>query len=462
MKERTVRGAAGKSTREQELKQEGQAWLAAGEQVACGRRPELQWRSQELKQRILEVSGGTPDDWADWKWQMSHRVKDVATLEQVLPLTVGQKRGIGRVQEVYRWAISPYYLSLAGGRDGASPIRRQSVPDVRELNGGGCLDPMNEAGTSPAPCVTRRYPDRVIINVTNQCAMFCRHCQRRRNIGEHDRHASRRRIAAALEYVAANREIRDVLVTGGDALLLSDRMLDWILGTLHEMPHVQITRVGTRVPVTLPQRVTPELCDVLRRYPPIYINTQFNHPLEVTEEAAQACERLAAAGVVLGNQAVLLKGVNDCPHVMRALNHELLRIRVRPYYLFHAKDVRGTQHFRTTVARGLDIVESLRGHTSGLAVPTFVVNAPGGLGKVPLMPQHLVEMGKGRVILRTWENRLVEYRDGTGVMLPEGEAPVSRAGRRSPGRRSGETPGAAHTRRRMRAAPGLRREGREG
>jgi lysine 2,3-aminomutase len=276
------------------------------------------------------------------------------------------------------------------------------------LDEGGSLDPMNEASTSPAPRVTRRYPDRLIINVTNQCAMFCRHCQRRRNISEIDRHAQTGDLSEAIAYVADNREIRDVLITGGDALLLNDHFLDRILGALDRIPHVEIKRIGTRVPVTLPQRVTPELCDVLRRYPPIYINTQFNHPLEITPEARDACSRLIEAGAVLGNQAVLLKGINDSPAVMKKLNHELLRIRVRPYYIFHAKDVRGTRHWQTSIQTGLNIMESMRGHTSGLAVPTYIVNAPGGFGKIPVMPSYIVDMQEDRVTLRTWEGRVTE------------------------------------------------------
>jgi lysine 2,3-aminomutase len=248
----------------------------------------------------------------------------------------------------------------------------------------------------------------MIINVTNQCAMYCRHCQRRRNIGEKDRHACLKDIAQALDYVAKNEEIRDVLITGGDALLLSNQVLNHILYELHRIPHVEIKRIGTRVPVTMPQRITPDLCEVIRKYPPIYINTQFNHPLEITPEAKAACDRLIEAGAVLGNQAVLLRGINDQPYVMRKLGQELLKIRVRPYYIFHAKDVQGTRHFQTGVTEGMDIIRSLRGQTSGLAIPTYIVNAPGGLGKIPLMPNHLLETQKDKVVLQTWEGKTIE------------------------------------------------------
>ena len=358
--------------------------------------------------QIQAVIGGTDQDWSNWKWQLKHRIRDSRILGQILGLTQLEMRRIDRVSQVYRWAISPYYLSLVDEDYENSPIYRQAVPDLRELLPGGSLDPMNEALTSPAPCVTRRYPDRLIINVTNQCAMYCRHCQRRRNIGEHDLHACREDIARAVEYVAQNREVRDVLITGGDALLLSDRMLDMLLNKLYHLPHVEIIRIGTRTPVTLPQRITPELCDIIRKYPPIYINTQFNHPLEITPESKQACDRLAEAGAILGNQAVLLRGINDRPYIMRRLNHKLLKIRVRPYYIFHAKDVKGTRHFQTTIQEGMDIIASLRGHTSGMAVPTYIVNAPGGLGKIPLMPNHIMHMDADKAVLMTWEGNIVE------------------------------------------------------
>ena len=361
-----------------------------------------------MKQRILDVIGGTDEDWANWKWQLKNRIKNSTILGQIIGLNDVERKRIDKVSKVYRWAISPYYLSLVGTDHENSPIYRQAVPDIRELAPGGSLDPMNEALTSPAPCVTRRYPDRMIINVTNQCAMYCRHCQRRRNIGESDHHACLKDIAQAIDYVAKNEEIRDVLITGGDALLLSDHVLNSILSLLHQIPHVEIKRIGTRLPVTMPQRITPKLCDIIRRYPPIYINTQFNHPLEVTPEAKSACDRLIEAGAVLGNQAVLLCSVNDQPYVMRKLGQELLKIRVRPYYIFHAKDVQGTRHFQTSITEGMEIVSSLRGYTSGLAVPTYIVNAPGGLGKIPLMPNHLLQTQKDKVILRTWEGKVVE------------------------------------------------------
>lgn len=363
------------------------------------------------KQQVLNVLGGSDSDWADWRWQLKNRIKDSTILAQILGLSEMERKRIDKVGQVYRWAISPYYLSLVGDDYLNNPIYRQAVPDIRELAPGGSLDPMNEALTSPAPCVTRRYPDRMIINVTNQCAMYCRHCQRRRNIGEVDRHSCMEDIAQAMDYIANNPEIRDVLITGGDALLLSNKVLKSILATLDEIPHVEIKRIGTRVPVTMPQRITPELCEIIRSHPPIYINTQFNHHLEITPEARTACDRLIEAGAILGNQAVLLRGINDQPNIMKKLCQELLKIRVRPYYIFHAKDVQGTRHFQTSISEGMDIIRSLRGHTSGLAVPTYIVNAPGGLGKIPLMPNYILQNRKNKMVLKTWEGKIVEIED---------------------------------------------------
>lgn len=395
--------------RSNELRQDALPYLKAIADMPTS--SELAGQASARKAKILDILGGNEDDWLDWKWQAKNRIKDSQLLARILDLSDLERKRIDQVAKVYRWAISPYYLSLIGNDCEDSPIYRQSVPDIHELLPGGSLDPMNEAGTSPAPRVTRRYPDRMIINVTNQCAMYCRHCQRRRNIGEIDQHASLKDISAAIDYVARNEEIRDVLVTGGDALMLSNHVLNSILAELDSIPHVEIKRLGTRVPVTLPQRITPELCDILRRYPPIYINTQFNHPREVTAEAKKACDSLVAAGAVLGNQAVLLRGINDDPHIMRKLQQDLLKIRVRPYYIFHAKDVQGTRHFQTSVDTGIHIMKALRGHTSGLAIPTYIVNAPGGLGKIPIMPNHIVEITPEKVTLQTWEGDLVEVRN---------------------------------------------------
>lgn len=391
-----------------ELKDRIADYLAVRDSIPSG----FSWAERFVgcKDRVMNVLGASAADWGDWRWQMRNRINSVELLAQAAGLPAADLEEVNRVAEHYRWAISPYYAALVAAGGPGSAVWRQAVPSLEELQDcGGNLDPMAEEMTSPAPGITRRYPDRLIINVTNICAMYCRHCQRRRNIGEVDRHKPHWVLEAALEYIRANPEIRDVLVTGGDALLLSDRQLDWILGELHRIPHVEIKRLGTRTPVTLPQRITEELCAVLAKYPPVYINTQFNHPLEVTGEAARACDRLIRAGVVLGNQAVLLRNVNNDPFVMRKLNQELLKIRVRPYYLFHAKDVRGTGHFITSVEEGLQIMDQLRGYTSGLAVPTYIINAPGGYGKTPVTPAYVLDKKPGKITLRTWERRIIAY-----------------------------------------------------
>lgn len=362
------------------------------------------------RRRILDSLQAGEDDWNDWRWQLRHRVSDVETLSRYVELSKEEREEIAEVSKQFRWALSPYYLALVMADEPHGALWKQSIPSIQEVTDkNGSEDPMAEQWTSPAPGVTRRYPDRMIINVTNRCAMFCRHCQRRRNIGNKDRHQTRATLEAALQYVRDNEEIRDVLVTGGDALLLSNRTLDWLLRELHSIPHVEIKRLGTRTPVTLPQRITPELCRILEKYPPIYINTQFNHPLEVTPEAKRACDMLVKAGVVLGNQAVLLRGVNNNPHVMKKLNQELLKIRVRPYYIFHAKNVKGTSHFITSVKEGLEIMEHLRGYTSGLAVPTYIINAPYGNGKTPIAPNYLLGRKGNQILLRTWENKIIPY-----------------------------------------------------
>ncbi|MGB9792838.1 MAG: glutamate 2,3-aminomutase [Thermacetogeniaceae bacterium] len=390
------------------LKEAIRDYLAAKETIPSGF--DITSRYEKAKETILGFFGATEENWNDWQWQLKHRITNVETLAHFVPLSEQDREEITAVSGHLRWAISPYYMALVMCDEPHGPLWKQSIPSLPEITDtNGSDDPMAESWTSPAPAVTRRYPDRLIINVTNQCAMFCRHCQRRRNIGKVDCHKPRHVLEKALDYVRKNEEIRDVLITGGDALLLDDVVLEWLLSELHAIQHVEIKRIGTRAPVTLPQRITPSLCEILAKYPPIYINTQFNHPLEVTPEAKRACDMLVSAGVVLGNQAVLLRGVNNDPHVMKKLNHELLKIRVRPYYIFHAKNVRGTTHFITSIDDGLAIMESLRGYTSGLAVPTYIINAPNGMGKTPIAPNYLLARRGNMLLLRTWENRIIPY-----------------------------------------------------
>lgn len=397
--------------RAEELKQHVKGYREAVKSIPAGLNLNREFALR--KKQILNKLGATEEQWNNWHWQMQNRVSDLDTLRQLMPITDEEARHIEMVSMKYRWAVSPYYLSIMSTDNSNCPIRMQGIPTGRELQDRwGKEDPMAEEYTSPAPRITRRYADRLIINVTNQCAMFCRHCQRRRNIGEVDIPASLDEIKAAIEYIRKNQEIRDVLITGGDPLTLSDTKLDWILTELDNIEHVEIKRIGSRTPVTMPQRITQELCDMLEKHHPLYLNTHFNHPREVTEEALRATRMLAKAGIPLGNQAVLLKGINNDPHVMKKLNHELLKIHVRPYYIFHAKQVKGTAHFVPTIQEGLEVMENLRGYTSGLAIPSYIINAPDGAGKTPILPQYLLSMGKDHVMIRTWEGKVFRCANG--------------------------------------------------
>lgn len=394
--------------RAQELKERIADYLEYKKTVSTGFK---EWEKiKERQENIKKIYGASEEDWRDWKWQLRNRINNVESLKKIFKLTPQEEKDISLVGSKFRWSVSPYYLSLADPENLADPVRLQSIPAVEEYHDtSGEMDPMAEEFTSPAPAITRRYPDRLIINVTNQCPSYCRHCQRRRNIGEIDSHVAHDEIVAALKYIAENEEIRDVLLTGGDALMLSDKTLDWILTELDNIPHVEIKRLGTRAPVTLPYRVTDELCAMLGRHLPLYINIQCNHPLEVTPDMQEACWALARSGISLGNQAVLLKGINNHPLLMRSLNQELLKAMVRPYYIFHAKGVQGTRHFRTRVEEGIEIMEQLRGFTSGLAVPTYIVNAPMGYGKTPMLAEYLISMGTNKLLIRTWEKKIMEY-----------------------------------------------------
>ena len=372
------------------------------------------------KQKILEALNATPDDWNNYKWQLSNRIENVEKLSKLIDLNEKEINQIKEVQKKFRWAISPYYLSLINPSDPYDPLKLMSIPTYLELqNHNDDLDPMNEEFTNPAGSITRRYPDRLIINVTNECAMYCRHCQRRRNIGSKDIMKSKAILQESIDYIKANEEIRDVLITGGDPLCLNDEHLEWIISRLREIPHIDYIRIGTRTLVTAPQRITDEFCNMIKKYHPIYINTHFNHPMEITEDTKKACEKLANSGVPLGNQAVLLNGVNNNKYVMRLLNQELLKIRVKPYYIFHSKHVMGTEHFNTSVDEGIEIMEYLRGYTSGMAIPTYIVNAPKGKGKTPILPQYLISRGKEYFTIRTWEGEIIKVEDHNSVNMKE-------------------------------------------
>jgi glutamate 2,3-aminomutase len=373
-----------------------------------------QWdRIQEQKKHVLKILGGTEKDWDNYQWHYQNAIRDTATLSRIIRLSDSEIHDIEKTATQYRWQISPYYASLMDPENRDCPIFKQSVPTASEyLDREEMKDPYALVYNSPAPLITRLYPDRLIINVTNMCAMFCRHCLRKKDISFKDMIYPRDDIESALKYVSECSEIRDVLITGGDALILSDNTLDWILTELDQISHVEIKRLGTRMLATLPQRITPELCKIFKRHKPLYINTQFNHPLEVNSVSEAVVDRLIEAGVLVGNQSVLLKGINDDKNVMKKLIHELLRIRVRPYYIFNCKKLQGIQHFRAPVSQGLNIVENLRGYTSGLGVPTFIITAPEGKGKTPMAPTYLLNYNRnGKLLFRTWAGQVCEYED---------------------------------------------------
>ena len=357
----------------------------------------------------------TDEEWNDWKWQVKNRIETLEDLKKYVKLTTEEEEGVKKTLSTLRMAITPYYLSLIDPNDPHDPVRRQCIPTALETHQAAAdlLDPLHEDEDSPTPGLTHRYPDRVLFLITDMCSMYCRHCTRRRFAGQTDNECGPDRIEKALEYIEKTPTVRDVLLSGGDALMVSDKKLEYIISRLRQIPHVEIVRLGTRTPVVCPQRITPELCDMLKKYHPIWINTHFNHPNEVTAESRRACEMLANAGIPLGNQSVLLRGVNDCVHVMKNLVHELVKMRVRPYYIYQCDLSMGLEHFRTPVSKGIEIIEGLRGHTSGFCIPTFVVDAPGGGGKTPVMPQYVISQAPGKVVLRNFEGVITTYTEPT-------------------------------------------------
>lgn len=353
----------------------------------------------------------TEEQWQDWKWQLSNRITTLDELEQVINLTNEEKKGIKASLLKFRMAITPYYATLMDMENINCPVRRQAVPTIHETRISKCdsSDPLHEIADSPVPGLTHRYPDRVLLLITDQCSMYCRHCTRRRFAGNHDQALPMDNIKKAINYIKLHKEVRDVLLSGGDALCIPDERLEAIIKGIREIEHVEVIRIGTRMPVVLPQRITTGLCEMLKKYPPVWINTHFNHPKEMTPEAKKACDMLSNAGIPLGNQSVLLKNINDCPYIMKNLVQELVKTRVRPYYLYQCDLSEGIEHFRTSVSVGIEIIEMLRGHTSGFAVPTFVVDAPGGGGKIPVGPQYLVSQSSEKVILRNFEGVICTY-----------------------------------------------------
>ena len=361
------------------------------------------------------VYADVPDEkWNDWRWQLSHRLNSVEEIEKVFPLTESERKAL-QTSGLFRVDITPYFISLIDPNDPNDPVRKQIIPRSDEMQAFTAMmeDSLAEDRHSPVPGLVHRYPDRVLMLVTTQCASYCRYCTRSRIVGDPGQTFSRQEFEAQIEYLKRTPQVRDVLLSGGDPLVLAPKILEEILTRLREIPHIEIVRIGSRVPVFLPMRVTQELCDMLQKFHPLWINIHINHPNEISQELAEACDRMARAGIPLGNQSVLLAGVNDCIHIQRELVQKMTRIRVRPYYLYQCDLVEGAGHFRTPVAKGIEIIEGLRGHTSGYAVPQFIVDAPGGGGKIPVMPNYQISASDHKIILRNYEGYVTTYEEPT-------------------------------------------------
>jgi lysine 2,3-aminomutase len=353
----------------------------------------------------------TDGQWNDWRWQVKHSIRTPDALKKVLRLTAAEEEGFLATREVFQMAITPYYASLMDPSDPACPVRRQAVPNIAEthVTDAEMRDPLTEDEHVVAPGLVHRYPDRALLLVNNMCAMYCRFCTRKRYTGAVNETLPKAEFQQVLDYLHAHPEVRDVLVSGGDPLMMADARLDELLAGLRSVPSVEVIRIGTRVPVVLPMRVTTELAQILRKYAPVWVNTHFNHPKELTPEARAACGRLLDVGVPMGNQTVLLKGVNSSVRTLKVLFQQLVAARVWPYYLYQCDLVEGTDHFRTPVSKGIEVMEQLRGHTSGFAIPTFVIDTPGGGGKIPLSPQYQISADAEGTTLRNFEFRTFHY-----------------------------------------------------
>lgn len=380
------------------------------------------------------IFADVPDEkWYDWRWQLSHRLNTAEEIEQVIPLTESERRALN-TPNLFRVDITPYFISLIDPNDPDDPIRKQVIPTDRELVPFTAMmeDSLAEDRHSPVPGLVHRYPDRVLMLVTTQCASYCRYCTRARIVGDPTATFNRQEFEMQIDYLKRTPQVRDVLLSGGDPLVLAPKILEELLARLREIPHIEIIRIGSRVPVFLPMRITQELTDMLQKYHPLWMNIHVNHPNEITKELAEACDRLTRAGIPLGNQSVLLAGINDNVHIQRELVHKLVRIRVRPYYLYQCDLVVGAGHFRTPVAKGIEIMEGLRGHTSGYAVPQYVIDAPGGGGKIPVMPNYLLSMSDHKVVLRNFEGFITTYEEPTDY-VPERAAKFKGIKRPEPG-----------------------------
>lgn len=352
-------------------------------------------------------------DWNDWRWQTRHRVRKLDQIERMLVLSEDEREALVKGESMLPVGITPYYMSLLDREDAQQPLRRTVIPVTGEFlrTPGEADDPLGEDGHSPTPGLVHRYPDRVLLLALDFCSTYCRYCTRSRVVGHGEIMPSEARLEKAFEYIRQTPEIRDVLISGGDPFALSEDKLDWILGNLRAIPHLEFIRIGTKMPAVLPQRITPALIKVLKKYHPLWMSVHFLHPDECTPEANVACARLADAGIPLGSQTVLLKGVNDSVPVMKDLCHRLLMMRVRPYYIYQCDPISGSAHFRTTVSKGLEIIEGMRGHTTGYAVPTYVIDAPGGGGKIPLQPNYIVGRDGDDLLLRNYEGQVYRYPD---------------------------------------------------
>jgi lysine 2,3-aminomutase len=355
----------------------------------------------------------TDEEWEDWRWQLKNRITKAGQLKLLLNLNDEEVAAIDASKGRMATAITPYFATLMSRTDPNCPIRRQALPTLQEFHVSphDLLDPCAEDENSPVHGLVHRYPDRVLLLVTDKCAVYCRYCTRRRLVGSSEKCITEEEMDEAISYIQATKKVRDVLISGGDPLLLEDDHLERILTKLRKIPHVEIVRIGTRVPVTLPQRITPSLTNMLRKYHPLWMSIHFSHPREITKEVRRSCGLLADSGIPLGSQTVLLRGINDKPSIMKRLMHELLKTRVRPYYIYQCDLAMGTEHFRTPIAVGINIIEKLRGHTTGYAVPSFVIDAPGGGGKIPVGPTYLISQDKGRMVLRNYQGKVFEYQE---------------------------------------------------
>ncbi len=394
------------------VKEEQQQANNGGAQTEANNQPNLKLTPKE--NRVISFfKDATPLDWEDWRWQLRNRVRTKDVLSKIITMTPQEEKGVDGSADKLTMSIPPYFASLMDPEDPTCPIRLQSVPQGYELETSPeeMSDPCGEDKNSPVHGLVHRYPDRVLFLVNEMCAMYCRYCTRSRMVGDGNRTLRPSTYEAAYDYIRSNKKIRDVLISGGDPLTLGDNMLESIIKNVKAIPHVEFVRIGTRIPVTLPQRITTDLVKMLKKYSPIWMSIHFNHPKEITKRVKFACDLLADSGIPMGSQTVLLRGINDKPSVMKKLMHELLKIRVRPYYIYQCDPILGSRHFRTTVSTGINIIEKLRGHTTGYAVPTFVIDGPGGGGKIPVAPNYVVSTGNGKYTLRNFAGQEYIYVD---------------------------------------------------